>query len=102
MVPITSHMDIEMWTERARQRVRMVRIAWALTIAAYGIASLAMMTGDRIMWLATLALAGGVFMTVAILPDVTHAEIGIEDPRLLLAREERSPDLSQNDLGRAA
>lgn len=65
-----------------------MRIAWALVIAAYVVAAIALATGDRIMWLATLALAGGVFMTVAILPDVTPAEVGTEGPRLLLVRHD--------------
>lgn len=85
-MPMTSHMDIEMWTERARQRVRMVRLAWTLLFSSYGIAALAFMTGDRVMWLATLAVAGGVFVTVSILPDVTESEVGVEGPRLLLIR----------------
>jgi len=95
---MTSYMDIEMWTERAEQRVRMIRLAWTLVFSAYGIAALAFMTGDRILWMATLAVAGGVFLTVAILPDVTPAELGEEGPQLLLVRG----GAEQDDLAQAA
>lgn len=86
-------MDIELWTDRARQRVRMLRIAWALLIASYGIAAAALATGDRILWFGVLALAGGVFMTVGILPEVTEAEVGIEGPRLLVTSTHEPADL---------
>ncbi len=71
----------------------MVRIAWVLLIASYAVGAAAFATGDRILWLGALALAGGVFMTVGILPDVTEAEVGFEGPRLLISTPEEPADL---------